>query len=68
MEDELDQWRHEAHKPGSYSDFFDSGIARDLCDHNGNQFFANNGLNVVNGPDGELRIGLTLGTDWSVCF
>lgn len=68
MEDELDQWRHEARKPGSYSDFFDGGIARDLRDHKGGQFFANHGLNVVDRPNGELCIGLTLSADWYVIF
>ena len=64
MEDELDQWRQQNRKHGKYSDFFDGGIARDLKGHDGHPFFSNHGLERMEGPDGELRIGLTLGADW----
>lgn len=63
MEDELDGWRRLPRKSRHYSDFFDGSIARDLKGHDDQPFFANGELDL-DGPDGELRIGLTLGADW----
>jgi len=66
MEDELERWRKISRKSGRYSDFFDGAISKELKGHDGKPFFQNSILDREDGPDGELRIGLTLGADWLV--
>jgi len=66
VEAELDKWRTRTRTPGKYSDIFDGDIPKKLKDHDGLPFFRNTINSVVKGPDGELRIGLTLGVDWYV--
>lgn len=63
MEDELDEWRKKARKTGEYDDFFDGAISRELKGHDGKPFFANDATDP-DGPDHELRVGVTLGADW----
>jgi hypothetical protein len=66
VEAELDKWRTQTRTPGKYSDIFDGDIPKNLKGHDGLPFFRNTINAVENGPDGELRIGLTLGVDWYV--
>ncbi|KZP21905.1 hypothetical protein FIBSPDRAFT_739745 [Athelia psychrophila] len=63
MEDELDEWRKKARKAGEYDDFFDGAISRELKGHDNKPFFANDTMDH-DGPDHELRVGVTLGADW----
>jgi len=66
MEDELERWRKASRKSGEYNDFFDGAISKELKGHDNEPFFRNGVFDREDGPDGELRIGVTLGADWSV--
>jgi hypothetical protein len=68
VEAELDEWRKLDRKPGVYQDNFDGDICKNLKAPDGSKFFANGPAEKENGPDGELRIALTLGVDWYVAF
>ena len=66
MEDLLDQWRslpNRRPQEGLYLDIFDGRIARSVLGPDGQPFFRNTPQDR-NGPNGELRVGLTLGADW----
>ncbi len=64
IEDELDKWRTLPRKPDYYQDIFDGRICQTVPGHDGRPFFINDVHDKHAGPDGELRIGLTLGVDW----
>jgi hypothetical protein len=64
LEAELDEWRKIERKAGVYQDNFDGNICKNLKAHDGSLFFANGPAEMENGPDGELRIALTLGANW----
>lgn len=66
VEKACDDWRKTKRTPGKYDDNFDGRICRELPDVDGQPFFKNDPQDVGNGPEGELRIGLTLGVDWFV--
>ncbi|KZT18076.1 hypothetical protein NEOLEDRAFT_1081034 [Neolentinus lepideus HHB14362 ss-1] len=59
----LDKWRKAHRVPGLYQDIFDGRICRELKAPDGTPFFSNTPAEHENGPNGELRIGLTLGAD-----
>lgn len=59
----LDEWRQKTRYAGRYQDIFDGAVTKSLLDHEGRVFFRN-GTEDRGGPNGELRIGLTLGVDW----
>ncbi|KAJ2929408.1 hypothetical protein H1R20_g7676, partial [Candolleomyces eurysporus] len=61
VEEEMDRWQSIPRYKGHYTDIFDGAVARQLQAHDGTLFFSNEDRN---GPNGELRIGLTLGVDW----
>ena len=63
MEDLMDQWRTVSRTPGVYQDIFDGRVAQQLPAHNNTKFFSNLPTEA-RGPQGELRLGLTLGADW----
>lgn len=63
VEKMLDQWRTKSRETGVYRDIFDGAVAREVKAHNGRPFFQNLAMDEC-GPEGELRIGLTLGADW----
>jgi hypothetical protein len=64
IEAELDKWHVASRKPGVKTDIYDGNICKNLKGHDGQCFFRNNAADKNNGPDGELRIGVTLGVDW----
>ncbi|KAF8319564.1 uncharacterized protein EI90DRAFT_3132437 [Cantharellus anzutake] len=69
MEDLLDQWRKlpDRHPElGVYQDIFDGCVACSILGHDQSPFFRNEPEDRKMGPNGELHIGLTLGTDWQV--
>lgn len=61
----LDAWRLKPRTSHRYTDIFDGAVAKELKAHDGSPFFQNGG---EDGPQGELRIGLTLGLDWLVTY
>ncbi|RXW14351.1 hypothetical protein EST38_g11510 [Candolleomyces aberdarensis] len=61
VEAEMDRWRSVPRYAGHYTDIFDGAVPRQLRAHDGTLFFCNEDSS---GPNGELRIGLTLGVDW----
>lgn len=61
IEDEMDAWRKKERMPGKYTDIFDGDICKELPAHDGSQFFQYGKQEL---PDGELRIGVSLGVDW----
>lgn len=63
LEDILDSWRTRTREPGVMNDIFDGNIAKNVLGPDGRPFFRHNESGKT-GPDGELRIGLTLGVDW----
>lgn len=63
IEDQLDTWRLKAREDGVYTDQFDGQISKELEDHEGAPFFRHD---LQEMPDGELRLGITLGVDWCV--
>ncbi|EDR11390.1 uncharacterized protein LACBIDRAFT_323939 [Laccaria bicolor S238N-H82] len=63
IEEELDGWRKRQRTPGKYFDVFDGDIPKNIKAHDGTRFFRND-HGDLNGPEGELRIALTLGVDW----
>ncbi|KAJ3525424.1 hypothetical protein NMY22_g10588 [Coprinellus aureogranulatus] len=63
VEEELDKWRKVERRPGRYTDIFDGAVARSLQCPDGSLFFRND-PGDDKGPDGVLRIGVTLGVDW----
>lgn len=65
IEEELDGWRRRVRIPGKYFDVFDGEITKNLKAADGTNFFRND-LGDLNGPNGELRIAVTLGVDWYV--
>ena len=67
IEELLDEWHTlpDCHPElGIFQDIFDGHVARSLLGPDGCPFFHNEPEDRMNGPGGELRIGLTLGTDW----
>lgn len=68
LEAELDKWRKRKRTPGKYSDMFDGCVPKCLKGHDGHLFFSNGADEIESGPNGELRIGLTLGVDWYVKY
>jgi hypothetical protein len=62
MEDILEEWCYLPRSPGEYNDNFDGEICKTVEGHDERPFFEN-----PRPPDtqDELRIGLTLGVDWS---
>lgn len=62
MEELVEGWRTKSRAPGTYQDNFDGRICRELQGPDGRLFFENPLPTQCN----ELRIGLTLGVDWSV--
>jgi hypothetical protein len=63
VEEEMDRWRSVTRFPGRYIDIFDGAFPRQCRAPDGSLFFQNTPEDR-RGPDGELRIGLTLGVDW----
>ena len=61
LEDSLDSWRTKPRKPGEYTDHFDGNICQTLSGHDGLPFFR---PELKEMPDGEIRLGITLGVDW----
>ncbi|KAF6741770.1 hypothetical protein DFP72DRAFT_861523 [Ephemerocybe angulata] len=59
----LDKWRIKLRHPDRYTDIFDGDVTKQLKAPDGTNFFRE-GAALGEGPDGELRIGLTLGLDW----
>lgn len=65
LEDELEQWRQKTRTQGEYRDIFDGEVCREVLGPDGLPFFGHN-LSELQGPHGELRLGVTLGADWFV--
>lgn len=63
VEELLDQWRSVDRKDNHYHDIFDGRVAKDVLAADGTPFFRNLETDS-SGPEGELRIALTLGVDW----
>ena len=63
VEDLMDQWRTKTRNHGVYSDIFDGKICKNLRAHDKTLFFSNQ-ITERKGPNGELRLGVTLGADW----
>ena len=63
VEDQMDHWRMKARVAGEYNDIFDGRVCQELEGADGLPFFRHD---LDHLPNGELRIGLTLGVDWSV--
>ncbi len=66
MEDLLDWWwtlSNQQPQEGSYIDIFNGHIAQSVLGSDGLPFFQNMPQDC-NDPNGELRIGLTLGANW----
>ena len=62
----LDEWRKRPRNIGEYGDIFDGEVCRlKLRAPDGSLFFTNL-PHEMNGPRGELRIGVNLGIDWYV--
>ncbi|KAI0072971.1 hypothetical protein K474DRAFT_1686422 [Panus rudis PR-1116 ss-1] len=61
IEDSLDEWRRVARKPGEYTDQFDGRVCQEVKGPDDLPFFR---PDLAEMPDGELRIGLTMGLDW----
>ncbi|KZP33628.1 hypothetical protein FIBSPDRAFT_881787 [Athelia psychrophila] len=66
MEEEMNKWHAAPRQAGKYNNIFDGDICKNLKAHDGDKFFRNE-LGDEDGPDGELRIGVTLGVDWYCC-
>jgi hypothetical protein len=64
LEAKLDNWRKLPRTSGKYQDVFDGNIPKNLKMPDGQRFFKNDADDVAAGPNGELRIGLSLGVDW----
>jgi len=64
IEEALDGWRKIPRSAGKYVDIFDGKIPKNLKAVNGEKFFRNDPQDWDTGPNGEIRIGLTLGMDW----
>jgi hypothetical protein len=64
IEDALDAWRAVPRCRGEYIDVFDGEIPKNIPDPEGRPFFRNGPNEKLKGPNGELRIALTLGVDW----
>jgi len=64
----LDEWRTKPRALGVYTDIFDGNVCRlGLKAPDGKLFFSNL-PHEINGPHGELRIGVCLGVDWCVVY
>lgn len=61
IEDQLDTWRLKDRTAGVYTDQFDGRICQEIPGHDGQPFFR---PDLKEMPDGELRVGITLGVDW----
>jgi hypothetical protein len=64
VEEAMDAWRGAPRRAGEYIDVFDGEIPKSLQDPEGHPFFRNGPDDKLKGPNGELRIALTLGVDW----
>lgn len=62
VEEAMDVWRKRTQIQGWLGDIFDGRICHALCGPDGQSFFRYDLRD--GGPEGELRIGLTLGVDW----
>lgn len=65
LEEAADAWRSVQRNDGKLRDVFDGDVARNIVDHKGGKFFRND-PGDEHGPDGELRLAVTFGLDWSV--
>lgn len=63
FEDVVDDWRTKTRQAGVMNDIFDGQIAKNVLGPDGRPFFRHDETGRT-GPDGELRLGLTLGVDW----
>ena len=63
MEDEMDKWREWARTEGEYHNIFDGDICKTIPGPDGLPFFRHD---LKEMPDGELRLGVTVGADWLV--
>ncbi|KAI0764182.1 hypothetical protein BD413DRAFT_494895 [Trametes elegans] len=61
MEEAMEGWRQRPRSAGWLYDFFDGAISRVLLGYDGMPFFRHD---LVEDPDGELRVGIALGIDW----
>lgn len=57
----VDNWRTKERVPGVYTDHFDGEVCQELEGADGLPFFR---PDLKEMPDGELRLGVTLGVDW----
>lgn len=66
VEDAMDSWRIKTRVLGTYNDFFDGRVSREIIGHDNLPFFRNAAPEgqLPAAPDNELRIGVTLGVDW----
>ena len=64
VEDSLDEWRTKPRSPGVYTDIFDGNMCRNKLKAPDGTLFFTNGPQDQCGPNGELRISVTLGIDW----
>ena len=62
----LDEWRVKPRALGVYTDIFDGDVCRLRLNTPDGKLFFSNLPHEINGPCGELRIGVCLGVDWSV--
>lgn len=63
----MNKWHAAPRQAGKYNNIFDGDICKNLKAHDGDKFFRNE-LGDEDGPDGELRIGVTLGVDWYATY
>lgn len=61
LEDAVDDWRKKVRTEGIFEDIMDGRVCKEVKGPDGLPFF-HHGLAEM--PDGELRIGVTLGIDW----
>ncbi|GJF00435.1 hypothetical protein PsYK624_167230 [Phanerochaete sordida] len=61
IENLVDGWRAKPRTSGKYGDHFDGEVCKNLEGPDGSPFFR---PDLSELPDGELRIGVTLGVDW----
>ncbi|KAJ3551006.1 hypothetical protein NMY22_g68 [Coprinellus aureogranulatus] len=63
VEFEPDKWRKNLDTLPA-SDIIDGAVTKSLLGPDGTPFFENDGVQFEKGPEGELRVGVTLGLDW----
>lgn len=57
----VDAWRTKPRTPGKFTDIFDGDVCREVKGPDGLPFFR---PDLKEMPNGELRIGVTMGVDW----